>query len=261
MNAVLTVVLLSVVAMLGQPTVLNEATAQGARDARVLVLQVSPNSPAETAGLKSGDAILRISDEETSTDANSEEVVASYLAAREGKEITLTIRREGEEVTKTVILRSNPNPGEGALGVSLALVGTVSYPVWRAPWEGTKNTFYLSIAMGDALGQILQNVAAGKGVGESLSGPVGIATLTGDAARLGFVYLLQFTAFLSLNLAILNILPFPALDGGRLVFLLVEKIKGSPITPRVEQLTHGVGFALLLAFILWITFKDIARLL
>jgi regulator of sigma E protease len=93
----------------------------------------------------------------------------------------------------------------------------------------------------------------------SLGGPVKIAKLTGEVAGMGFVYLLQFTAFLSLNLAVLNILPFPALDGGRVLFLLIEKVRRKRNNQKVEQIVNGVGFALLLLLMVAVTVQDIIR--
>ena len=92
-----------------------------------------------------------------------------------------------------------------------------------------------------------------------VSGPVGIAVITGKVARMGLIYLIQFTAILSINLAILNALPFPALDGGRLLFLAIEKLRGRPISQRIENLIHNTGFMLLMLFVLVITFRDFAK--
>lgn len=92
-----------------------------------------------------------------------------------------------------------------------------------------------------------------------VAGPVGIFSLTGQAAKLGFIYILQFTAILSINLAILNALPFPALDGGRLLFLGIEKIKGSPVSPKIERFVHTAGFALLILLMIAVTWRDVVR--
>ena len=94
----------------------------------------------------------------------------------------------------------------------------------------------------------------------AIAGPVGIAGIAGSAAKFGFVYFLSFIAFLSINLAIINILPFPALDGGRLLFLLIEKIKGSPVNPKISSVVHGVGMAILLTLMLMVTYRDILKL-
>jgi len=99
----------------------------------------------------------------------------------------------------------------------------------------------------------------GKLIAE-VSGPIGIATLTGQAASVGFNYLLQFVAMISVNLAVLNIIPFPALDGGRVVLLIIEKAKGSPVHKQVENWVNTIGFYLLIALMVFITYKDIAKL-
>lgn len=93
-----------------------------------------------------------------------------------------------------------------------------------------------------------------------VSGPVGIAILTKEVANLGLVYIIQFAAILSINLGIINILPIPALDGGRILFVLIEKIKGTPVSQKVEQAFHTFFFALLMLLMLAVTYKDIVRL-
>ena len=93
-----------------------------------------------------------------------------------------------------------------------------------------------------------------------VSGPIGIATMTGQAARIGLNYLIQFVAMISVNLAVLNIIPFPALDGGRAVTLIIEKIKGSPINRKVENMVNTAGFALLIVLMIYVTVKDLIRI-
>ena len=112
-----------------------------------------------------------------------------------------------------------------------------------------------------AFGTIIVNAFRGAPVTEQLSGPVGIAVMTGQAARLGFSYLLQFTAILSLNLALVNILPIPALDGGRLLFVAIEKARRGKTVPKgFERALHAAAFALLLFLVIIVTAKDISRL-
>jgi regulator of sigma E protease len=107
---------------------------------------------------------------------------------------------------------------------------------------------------------IIRNLAVGQPAGVELSGPVGIAVVTADVARLGFFHLLQFAAVLSVNLAVINILPIPALDGGRLLFLAIEKVRGRPASRHLEGTVHAIGFFLLVGLILVVTYGDIARL-
>jgi regulator of sigma E protease len=110
-----------------------------------------------------------------------------------------------------------------------------------------------------AFWDLLKNLILGHGVSAQISGPVGIATMTGQYARMGIVYLLQFVGLLSLNLAVVNFLPLPALDGGRIIFLLIEKIKGSPVKKEIEAGVHNVGFIALIILILVITVKDVSQ--
>ena len=138
-------------------------------------------------------------------------------------------------------------------------VGLVSYPWYKAIYYGFLMTgFYLKEIV-VAFYYLIAGLFVGQGAGEALSGPVGIAVMTGQVARLGFSYLLNFTALLSLNLAVINILPIPALDGGRLLFLLISKIKRKPIAQRYEQMAHGLGFTVLMFLVVLITIKDLGH--
>jgi regulator of sigma E protease len=110
------------------------------------------------------------------------------------------------------------------------------------------------------LGTFLYNAVVGTADFSQIAGPVGIVGLVGDASQLGFIYLVQFTAIISLNLAIINLIPIPALDGGRLLFVLIEAIKGSPIKPQVANTLNAIGFLLLILLMIVVTFNDILRL-
>jgi regulator of sigma E protease len=110
-----------------------------------------------------------------------------------------------------------------------------------------------------ALYELIKNLIVTQKVAVDLSGPVGIAVLTGQVARMGFIYLLQFTALLSINLAVINFIPFPALDGGRILFLIIEKIRRKPVSQKIENLVHNIGFALLMALVLLVTYRDVVR--
>ncbi len=149
--------------------------------------------------------------------------------------------------------------GNGSLGVAILSTGLVKYPWYQAIWEGLKVSMLLLWAIIVAFFELIRNLIISQPIDAEIAGPVGIADLTGQFARMGFTYLLQFTALLSLNLAVLNILPFPALDGGRLVFLAIEKIKGSPVKQDIELAIHNLGFIALMMLVLVVTFKDIAR--
>lgn len=132
-------------------------------------------------------------------------------------------------------------------------------PIPTAVIDGAKATFFYVGWIGQAFGNMAVDVWQGRGIGDNLGGPVAIAAATGDVVELGWRYVLLFTAILSLNLAIINILPFPALDGGRVLFLIIEKIRGRPSRQQTEEWSHRLGFALLMLLAVFITYHDIAR--
>jgi len=145
-------------------------------------------------------------------------------------------------------------------GVVIEKTGIVSYPWYLAPWEGTKAAFTLSWFFITTFSEIMWNlIVHGKLIAE-IAGPVGIGALTHQVTQLGFSYLIQFAAVISLNLAIINALPIPALDGGRFLFLAIEGIKGSPVSQRVEKYAHVAGFVVLMTLMVLVTARDIAKL-
>ena len=144
-----------------------------------------------------------------------------FVRENSGQAIQAFINRGGEAITLNVIPRANPPIGEGALGVSLALTGLVSYSWFDAIWRGVYDAVILTINTIIGYFMLFKTLLLKGRLVAEVSGPIGIANLTGQAARIGFNYLMQFTAMISINLAVLNIIPFPALDGGRAVIIIV----------------------------------------
>jgi regulator of sigma E protease len=222
---------------------------------QIIVAQVLPNTVAASAGLQAGDIITRINN----TTVTTEQSLQDTVAASAGQEATLTVDRSGQ--TQLIKVVPPVKTGERAtIGIAIYSSGLVSYPFFPALWEGAKTTVSLLGQIFVAFYNLFAEIFHGQNVSNQFAGPVGIANITGQAARLGFTYLLQFMALLSLNLAALNILPFPALDGGRILFLLIEKVQGQPVRREVETLIHNIGFLLLIALVLFITYKDIVKL-
>ncbi|MFA5634184.1 MAG: site-2 protease family protein, partial [Candidatus Dojkabacteria bacterium] len=168
--------------------------------------------------------------------------------------------REGELINLSLAPEFDEDLGRNIVGIGMANTSFVKYPWYLALIEGFKNTFAFLWLIVYTLFDMLRGLIIGQPMNVEVAGPIGIAVLTGDMARMGIVYLIHFTALLSLNLAIINILPFPALDGGRLLFLLIERIKGSPIKQSVEALLNNFGFMLLMLLVVFVTFKDIIGL-
>lgn len=255
MNIILAWLLLSVGYMFGLPQS-TDTLGPRARlsQSQVAIVEVMPNSPAAAAGLQAGDAIRRVNNVSVGT----EKALQDAIAAQNGQTTELLIYRGGEEKIIKVVPTIRDG-GRATIGVAIFSSGLVSYPFFSAIGEGAKTTVWILKQIVLGVVNLLGGIFHGQNVGDQFAGPVGIASITGQAARLGFVYLLQFTALLSLNLAVLNILPFPALDGGRVLFLLIEKIKGKPVRREVEAAIHNIGFLLLIALVLFITYKDIVK--
>ncbi len=231
----------------------------GATDKQIQIIQIAQGSPADTAGLKLLDQVEGFKINNSLQPVSTVEEVQNYIHDNAGHQITMEIKRNNEILDKTVVPRANPPAGQVALGISLALTGIVHYPWYEAMWRGVYDAVILTINTIIGYFFLFKTLLLKGKLLADVSGPIGIATLTGQAARVGITYLMQFTAMISVNLAVLNIIPFPALDGGRALLIIVEKLKGSPLNKKVEQMINTIGFALLVALMVYVTAKDIIR--
>jgi regulator of sigma E protease len=257
MNFILAWILLSFSLMIGAPETIDSSRAD-INDAKIQINEVISGSPAESAGIRIGDEILK---ENVQADFKNISDVQDFINKNKGKEINFDIRRGNEIIRIKSVPRENIPEGEGALGISLVQTAMVKYPVLKAFWMGAIEVYQLTIAILMALGGIIASLFSGKGVGADVSGPIGIAMLTKQVATLGLTYILRFAALLSINLAIINALPIPALDGGRILFILIEKIKGSPISQETEQKFHTIGFVLLILLMILVTLRDVVKII
>lgn len=258
MNFVLAVVIISIGFMLGLPSILDSELPANAdiKDKKIQILEVKEGSPAENNNLKMGDFILSYDGETISSIDDFQRLTREKL----NKEISLIVIRGNEEIEIKVVPEDLEGEGEGAIGVWLVESGLVSYPWHFSIWMGAKTTVLVTWEIIKAIFDMLKGLITSQEsrIGE-VAGPVGIAALTGQVAQLGYIYVLQFIALLSINLGILNFIPFPALDGGRVLFLIIEKIKGSPINQKIENIIHTTGFFILISLVLVVTIKDISR--
>ncbi|MBT5808452.1 RIP metalloprotease RseP [Candidatus Uhrbacteria bacterium] len=255
MNFFLAAVLLSVGFMIGLPGMISEDLPASARisDQAIRVMQVVEGSPAALAGVVAGDEILSVDGQVFTEDAPLRELIQT--SAADG----LSIVVENEEgVARTYELTSEYLEEAEATGIGLWFVatGTVSYPFFHAILQGVAATGTVTWEVLSAFGGLVRDLVVSQEVSVDLSGPVGIAVMTGEVAALGFIYLLQFTAILSINLGIINALPFPALDGGRILFLIIEKLRGKPVNGKTEAVVHNVGFMFLMGLVVLVTYKD-----
>ncbi|MFC1678225.1 RIP metalloprotease RseP [Patescibacteria group bacterium] len=257
MNIVLAAVLISFGYMVGLPQSLDEGISSRAivSERQIQVVEVLPNTPAEQAGMKLGDIVVAVNRNEF----QSGEELQVFTEKNIGESLTYDIKRGGEEMVIQVTPEIIEDTNKGGVGIGISEVGIVRYPIYLAFWEGTKTTIFLTWFIMIAFYELIKGLILGQGMTIDLGGPVRIAQITGDAVRMGLAYLINFTALLSINLAIINAFPFPALDGGRLLFLIIEKIKGGPVKKEVEAIVHNIGFALLILLVIIVTFNDIAR--
>lgn len=236
---------------------------------RAVISEVVPDSPAEAAGLQSGDVIFSIA----GRDALNVSEASRYIRVNVGNTVDVQVRRDGEFITVPVQARRAPPAGQGPTGISIApavvapdgrpFTETVSQPPWESIPNGVRLTWdTLILAQNEIRGWF-----EGAGDGPQFAGPVGIGQTVGEVARSqetasdAVSPLLELAALLSINLGILNLLPLPMLDGGRIFFLLVEIARGGKrIAPEKEAVVHMAGFLVFISFALIITFIDISRI-
>lgn len=255
MNFLTACVLLSVGFMVGMPTVVDGPLPPGAtvRNQEVRVMSVYPGSPALRAGINPGDTLVSLNGQ-TFTESQA---ARDFIGTNGSAGVEVVIRpAEGEEKSVRLVAEPLGDTGRTGFGVGLVDTGTVSLPVHRAVLHGTLAAAALTRDVVTAFADLFLALFTSKKVDANLAGPVGIAVMTGDAAALGLGSVLQFMAVLSANLAVVNLLPFPALDGGRILFLIIEAIRRKPADEKVEAMVHNTGFLVLLLLILLVTLKD-----
>jgi regulator of sigma E protease len=264
MNFVLAWVLFVVVFAMGAPYSVNDTIPKGGevRDPKLTIVYVTPNSPADRAGLKPGDAIVWVRSEQNQVVTEPTDVlVQKFIQDHSYETITLAYKRGDSEVnTAEVASELNEQLGRPAIGISMDAVGRLDLPLYRAVIEGTKTTVTMTGAVALGLLDFFAGVLTGGADLDSVSGPIGIVGIIGDASQLGIVSVFILTAVISINLGLINLLPFPALDGGRLVFLGIEKARGKSIRPQVANTVNSIGFFLLLLLMAIITFNDVTKL-
>lgn len=230
---------------------------------RIHIEKVVEGSPAYIAGLKEKDIIVNVFDSITESlpkKLSTPSDLIDFTKSHMGKPITITVLRDGITIPVIVTPRVEYPKGEGPMGVAISNLERKIYPLSVAPWEAVKLNLRRAGEMFTGLGSLVMRVIQLKPLGSDVAGPIGIAQVTGQAVKFGFRAVLEFMSILSLNLAVLNILPIPALDGGRLLFVILEKFIGKRIRPSFERSTHQIGMMVLLILVVLISINDILRL-
>jgi regulator of sigma E protease len=246
MNLILPFVLMAIAYMIPHDVV------QG----QVVVQEVSVNSPAEQAGIIPGDTILMINN----TPVDNVGVLSREIQLNLGAEVTFEIQHaDATTEIVTAVPRWKPPAGDGAVGILSqtmnATITSESMPFWQAIPEGAVSVWQTIVLYKNGIIEMITGA-----VPFTPAGPVGIVQVTGEVAHAGVSPVLELTAFISIAIALTQLIPFPALDGSRMLFVIVEWLRrGKRISPRVEGIVHSVGFIILLAFMLVITYQDLAR--
>jgi regulator of sigma E protease len=225
---------------------------------QVMIEEVNSDSPAAKAGIEPGDTLLSVNRKPVNNTGD----LHRYIQLNLGNEITI-LTKHSDSTTEDiqVIPRWKPPEGQGAIGILVRTANPTivsqSEPFWRAIPSGVNALIETFILFKNGIISMIIGSAP-----VALAGPVGIAQLTGEVVKAGISPLLEFAAFLSLNLAIINLFPLPALDGGRIAFVLLEWVRrGKRVSPKREGLIHAIGFALLMVAFIALTYQDIARII
>lgn len=246
MNLILAILCYALIFMFGQQIV----------SGNIVIDEIAPGSPAQMVGLQPGDNVLAINGMRVQNTLELSQ--ETQLAA--GTQITLLVERDGQELTFELVPRARPPEGEGAMGIRISMQNiqreTVRFSLWEAvpaAFKRTANTLRMIVAA--FAGMIRGSVAP------DVAGPVGLIQVTGEVARLGWVNVIDLTALVSINLFILNLLPFPPLDGFRILLILVELLRGGRrIHVKTETAVNTIGMMLLLGLMLLVTIRDVIRL-
>lgn len=261
---IISIIILSIVMAMGAPTIIEDNESKGLKDIKVQMLSIAKNSPAEEAGLQVGDAVLKFrgGGDGVEVGINKVEELQNKIKENRGSEVVMEIQR-GEEILEIKATpRVNNTENEGALGVSLVRTALKSYPLYIAPIKGAEATWNLTLMVIDGWKMVFSSLLGGQGVpqGTEMRGIIGIFDLFVQAGGLGAAYFLQFIAVIAISLALVNVLPIPALDGGWFVLLMIEGIRKKPLPEKIERGVSSFFFILLISLMVFVTFKDIARL-
>ncbi|MBI3115207.1 MAG: site-2 protease family protein [Candidatus Kerfeldbacteria bacterium] len=256
MNGALAMVLLIVTYLGGMKTFATE-TLPGAqlRDPEVVITSILAESPAGNAGLTEG-AFIRSVNGESVSDA---EVVRERIEQALGQPLTFVVERDA--VLQDVVITPTSIEGSdvGKIGAGIETVARATYPVHWAILNAFRTTGELAWLVLVAFGTLVKDIVVHQSISADVAGPVGIAVLTGQVAQFGLLAIFQFMAILSISLMVINLMPFPGLDGGRLFFLWLEAIRKKGISQKTEAIIHNVGFVLLILLLVAVSIKDVRQ--
>lgn len=252
-------ILLSTSFMSGLTTSVDESLAPYAKDSHIIITMSQADSPARSAGLLGGETIISLESGSNKIQASSVAEIQNFIKESDG-EIIINYKRGNDLKTATVVATKGIVKDKKAIGIAMDAVGTVKLPIHKAFIEGAilAKATVKNVAVG--LYYFVFDAFKGRADFSQVTGPIGIVGLVGEATTLGVAYLMSFAAFISINLAVINIVPFPALDGGRLLFVVIEAVRRKSLNPKFANFANGIGFALLIILMLAVTYKDVVKM-
>ena len=261
------IIIFSIVFAMGADLPVGDQDIQGLSNVQIRVVEVSPDSPASQAGLKVGDILLQIQSTKVGQEIvqlNKVKDFQDFTKAHAGEQVDLKLKGGGKIYDVSFSPRVNPPAGQGAVGIGLERTATlIEKASWyMAPVKGVTYTWQTTVNALKGLYLVFSDLIMGRGApqGAEFAGPLGITVFLANAASYGIGFFLYFIGMISVFIAIFNLFPIPALDGGKLIFLLIEKIKGKPVSAKVEQGITVVFFLILITLSIFITIKfDIPR--
>lgn len=256
MNYLLAAILFTVGFSIGLPTAVdqNGSDRNHIKNVHTEIISTDPTGAADKAGIRSGDVVTHIGD---SPVASAEALKSALQESKDAPSVITIIRNDSEQRVSVIPERSSD--GQYRIGIGILDVGTLSYPFPQSIVKGTMVTATMTGQVFSSFGGLLRDLVIERKLSADLSGPVGVVVMTGQAVRLGFAYLIQFTALLSITLAVVNFFPLPALDGGRALFVIIEVLRRKPVNQRIESLVHAVGFYVLIGLVLLISIHDVEK--
>lgn len=258
---IMATMLFSLVFRLGAPLAVSDETNSNLIKPKVQIAEVTPQSPAQKAGLAVGDTILQLQSSNSEVkNVTKIKAVQEFTNAHLGEEIILTVERGPEVFKVKIVPRLLAPAGEGPMGVALVRTAIKKYPWYLAPFQGILATGNLTFAIIQGYLQAISNLVKGLAPDIQVTGPVGIFHLLNQASKLGLSYFLNFLGMISIYLAIVNVLPIPAADGGKLLFLGIEWMRKKPISQPIEQKITFAFFTLIVTLMIWVTIQDITRI-
>ncbi|MFA6476035.1 MAG: site-2 protease family protein [Candidatus Paceibacterota bacterium] len=266
-NLIFAWILISINLMIGMPVATDGGVPAGMTVHREMlaVVNVLKDSPAALGGIKAGDQLISLSSGQEKVVNLSADSVRTFVKKFPNQEVKVEYSRKGLLATSsvlTVIPKTNSSSSDAMIGIAMQKIGLVSAAWWKAPCYGLYFSYHLIVNTFLSFGDFFSMIATeGQGALAAVSGPIGIYGLMNDATKMGLVYILNFMVIISVNLAIINLLPFPALDGGRLLFVAIEAVIRRPIKPVIANTLNMIGFGLLLLLMAVIAISDIFKLL